>query len=390
MNLIDLRAALRGGVNHFTVNQPVSDPAESGPAEVGPVSNDTHTVPPDRSLGGRGRRLIRSLASPFLVQLRRQVSFGVDASLSAQVLQQVLSSQQVISAQLEMLKRGLDRVQYLSAAAVEFSSKGHQTGAVSLGAEVLAYSPFGWLLLPSEDLRLVAIMLETGGLPAPGTVAVIQALLEPNDLAIDVGAHVGAISIAMARSVGPHGRILAIEPTPRSATLLRRTCVLADLERTIQIEQCAIGAEDGTANLALGVTSAHNSLLPRGGATDSVEVQVRSLDSLLPAGSCPALVKIDAEGFELEVWRGMQRILREAPDTAVIVKFGPNDLKQSGLPIEAWFEALTTGGFTPWEIDEGSCTIRPLRSSRLQDVFSMNVLLSRDPPIRWPRLRIAI
>ena len=127
-----------------------------------------------------------------------------------------------------MLHLSVDKTQELSAIAVEYSSKLLQARAVPLGDEVLARSPFGWLLLPSEDLRLVAAMLETGGSLEPGTAAVVQALLEPNDLAIDVGANVGALSLAMARSVAPHGRVLAIEPTPRTAKLLRRTCALAE------------------------------------------------------------------------------------------------------------------------------------------------------------------
>jgi len=90
-------------------------------------------------------------------------------------------------------------------------------------------------------------------------------------LIFDVGANVGALSLAMARSVAPHGRVLAIEPTPRTAKLLRRTCALAGLEQIIQIEECAVGATDGTAMLAMGATCGHNSLLPLDRATISFE-----------------------------------------------------------------------------------------------------------------------
>jgi FkbM family methyltransferase len=295
-----------------------------------------------------------------------------------------------------MLNREVDgltlivkKSQELSALAAEYSSKLLHARSIPLGEEVLARSPFGWLLLPSEDLRLIQAMLETGGLLEPGTVAVTQALLEPDDFAVDVGANVGTLAIAMARSVAPRGRVLAIEPTPRTAKLLQRTCMLTSLEQIIQLEECAVGAKDGTAKLAIGVTSHHNSLLPLDEATNSVEVRVRPLDALVPAGSRPVLVKIDAEGFELEVWRGMQRLLRETPHLAVIVEFGPSHLLRSAVTIEDWFAALTAPGFTPWEIDEASGTIRPLRSSGLQDVFSMNLLLLRDQPSRWPRLRLA-
>jgi FkbM family methyltransferase len=431
----------------------VPDPAERAPAEVQPASNGLgippSAVPLYRRVGRRYLQLIRPLALPFLARLQGRVSLGIDASRSALVLRQVLSEQQAINAEqqasnaqlgtmadaiqmlkrtveglnlsvdklnlsvnaeqqannaqlvtmadtIQMLKRtveglnlSVDKTQELSTVAVEYSSKLLQTRAVPLGDEVLARSPFGWLLLPSEDLPLVGAMLESGGSLEPGTAAVAQALLEPDDLAIDVGANVGALSLAMARSVAPHGRVLAIEPTPRTAKLLRRTCALAGLEQIIQIEECAVGATNGTAMLAIGATCGHNSLLPLDKATDNIKVRVRPLDALLPSETRPALVKIDAEGFELEVWRGMERLLRETPNLAVIVEFGPSHLLRSGVTIEAWFEALTAPGFTPWEIDEASGTIRPLRSSGLQDVFSMNLLLLRDLPSRWPRLRIA-
>jgi hypothetical protein len=120
-----------------------------------------------------------------------------------------------------------------------------------------------------------------------------------------------------------------------------------------------------------------------------VEVLVRPLDALLASGDHPALLKIDAEGFELDIWRGMERLLRETSHLAIIVEFGPAHLLRSGVTIETWFETLIAPGFTPWEIDEVSGTIRPLRSSGLQDVFSINLLLLRDPPSRWPRLRVA-
>ena len=260
---------------------------------------------------------------------------------------------------------------------------------MALGDEVLARSPFGWLLLPAEDLRLVAAMLETGGVLEPGTVAVLQALLEPGNFAVDVGAHVGTLTLAMARSVGPTGHVLAIEPTPRSAALLRRTSVLASLDPVIKVEECAAGGAEGRANLAIGVTSGHNSLMPLSEATNSIEVRVRALDALLPAGPRPVLVKIDAEGAELEVWRGMKRLLDEAPDLAVIVEFGPSHLARSGVTIESWLKALTAPGFTPWEIDETTKSIRPLRSSGLAEIFSMNLLLLRRDPSRWSRLRLA-
>jgi hypothetical protein len=157
----------------------------------------------------------------------------------------------------------------------------------------------------------------------------------------------------------------------------------------VRIEECAAGAKDEKAVLSIGATSGHNSLLTLGKTTSTVEVEVRPLDAMLSGEPVPALVKIDAEGFELEVWRGMASFVREAPNLSVIVEFGPSHLQRSGVTIEAWLAALTAPGFVPWEIDEASGTIRPLRSHGLGDIVSMNVLFLRQPPSHWPRLRVA-
>ncbi len=112
--MIDLRAALRGGITHVAVNQIVPNPAEPGPAhvhdpdkrapaEVQPASNGLgippRAVPLYRRLGRRYLQLIRPLALPFLTRLQGRVSLGFDASFSAQVLRQVLSEQQAINAE---------------------------------------------------------------------------------------------------------------------------------------------------------------------------------------------------------------------------------------------------------------------------------------------------
>jgi FkbM family methyltransferase len=401
---------------------------------IAPTSTQFGSIPFSRRVGRRCLQLIRPLALPFLVRLKRWISLGVDESRSAQMMRealagqndmrmrldviannvrslsdavqelreqtapsvaQLLAEQRAGNTRLQALKQtadalniGVEKSRELAAVAAEYSSKLLQARALSLGDEVLTRSPFGWLLLPAEDVALIEVMLETGGVLEPGIVAVMQALLQPGDLVVDVGANVGMLTLAMARSVAPEGRVLAVEPTPRTAALLRRTCAFAGLDQMIQIEECAAGAKEGTAMLRIGRTSGHNSLMPLEKETGSVAVEVRSLDAMLPSGSVPALIKIDAEGSELDVWYGMARTVRDAPNMAIIVEFGPHHLRRSGVSIEAWIAALTAPGFTLWEIDDESQAIRPLRSSGLEEVSTINLLLLRDSPSRWPRLRV--
>ena len=152
--------------------------------------------------------------------------------------------------------------------------------------------------------------------------------------------------------------------------------------------ECAAGAEAGQARLALSGVAAENSLLPLEGACGTLQVEVRLLDDCVPPGEAVELVKIDAEGAELQVWRGMQRIIAENPRLAVIVEFGPLHLRRAGVSVREWLETLCAPGFTPWEIDEGTGVLRPLRDEGLEEVFSMNLLLLRFAPEECAGLRL--
>jgi FkbM family methyltransferase len=292
-------------------------------------------------------------------------------------------------AEITAMTQAGEKVAELASAAASGANELLQSRAVPIGAEVLTRTPFGWLLVPAEDTRLVAAMIETGGSLEPGTASVLGAILEPGDLAVDIGGHVGTLALAMARAVGPTGRVLVLEPTPRNADLLRRTAIMTSMEHVIQVEQAAAGAAEGRSTLFFGVTTGHNSLIPIGETPDSVEVDVKPLDALLPPDALPVLIKIDAEGAELEIWRGMSRLIADAPDLAVVVEFGPSHLARQGISIGEWLSTVTDPGFTAWEIEEETGLIRPLRRDGLGEIFSVNLLLLRTSPSRWPRLKVA-
>lgn len=139
----------------------------------------------------------------------------------------------------------------------------------------------------------------------------------PNPVALDVGANVGAV----ARSLVEAGyEVFAFEPFPSSFAALEREA--EQLSSRLHPFPCAIGAEDGTADLFLATdasgaakwdTSLFHSTVRHPMLRDldfssSVPVPVRSLASLTRAGQIPAeaaVLKIDTEGADLEVIKGV-------------------------------------------------------------------------------------
>jgi len=133
----------------------------------------------------------------------------------------------------------------------------------------------------------------------------ILALTRPGDHVLDLGANIGFHTLALARTVGPGGRVTAIEPQRYCFQLLCANVTLNQLPQ-VHCLRAAVGDEPGTCAVPLhDPTSRHNAGATEvshdaGPQTDSVPLI--TLDSLdLPR--CD-LIKVDTEGFEDRVMAG--------------------------------------------------------------------------------------
>ena len=138
----------------------------------------------------------------------------------------------------------------------------------------------------------------------PDAVAVIDALVNPGDTCIDIGANVGALTMALARRVGATGRVYAFEPGPLTYPRLARTVSLNPSIRDY-VEPLQLGVADRPGTLYWNEepgNPGNATLLESSGAP----VQVVTIDDYFAPRSLQRLrfVKIDVEGMEYEVLAG--------------------------------------------------------------------------------------
>jgi FkbM family methyltransferase len=154
----------------------------------------------------------------------------------------------------------------------------------------------------------------------------------------DIGADIGLFTTFFADRVGGHGTVVCFEPNPMSYERTLEHIRLNGMSNVTAIN-VAIGEEDGTLTIACGDQPGMGSadpgiraaLLASGHAVD-IDVPLAKIDSLIAERNLPSpdFVKIDVEGLELAVLRGMRETLSRSHPSLFIELHGVDqDAKQT-------------------------------------------------------------
>lgn len=157
--------------------------------------------------------------------------------------------------------------------------------------------------------------------------------LGPGDWALDVGANIGHYTARMSALVGPNGRVIAFEPVPETFELLAANVALQP-NRNVSLINAAASDSTGVVGMQIpkfdtGLDNYYMAhLSDDGGDVNIMTMPVDGLD--LP--HTVKFVKIDAEGHELPVLKGMRALLER--DRPVIV------LEDNSTELASYLEAL--------------------------------------------------
>jgi len=185
-----------------------------------------------------------------------------------------------------------------------------------------------------EPHRAAAVKAVYGNPPDFAEMMVWRQVLRPGDVFLDVGANVGGYSV-WAGELG--AEVIALEPAEDTYRLLADNVALNGFP--IRAIRAAAGAACGTARFTRG-NDALNRLDPDG----SAEVAVVTIDSLI-GERVAAGMKIDVEGFEIEVLRGCERALREQRIRLIQMEWNHESLPSVGTDRRPVAELLTSCGY---------------------------------------------
>jgi len=173
--------------------------------------------------------------------------------------------------------------------------------------------PYGWLILNAHDPTMISNIHEN---------LFELTLLSPfaQGMVIDVGANVGTHSLAFANTAK---RVYAIEPHPQTYLHLCAN-ILLNQQWNIEPINCAVGDEDGPQIISdIDATLPATPMGARVGA-GTTPIRMARLDSLNLNAD---FMKIDVEGYELEVLKGARHTLMRN-DLAVYIEIHHHELVQ--------------------------------------------------------------
>jgi FkbM family methyltransferase len=147
------------------------------------------------------------------------------------------------------------------------------------------------------------------------------------DVFIDIGAHIGKYALQVAKIVGEGGLVIAIEPSPENYHVLVRNVRLNDLRNTVAL-QIAAWEEKGQLQLFKSRYLTGQSL-KRNHGLGSITVKTVSTDDIVDELRIRRVdwIKVDVEGAEYEVMKGLERTLMRFRPVVITEVFDDNRLR---------------------------------------------------------------
>jgi FkbM family methyltransferase len=208
----------------------------------------------------------------------------------------------------------------------------------------------------------------------PAALRCVLDLLTPGAVLLDLGAHLGTVSMCAARR---GAKVVAVESSPRNARCLRESIAANGLD--ITLAPVAVAATRGRVHFREDG--------PFGQVTDdpaAVEVDALSVPEILARAGCAHVdvVKIDVEGHELTVLDGMRDLLARDDSPAVVIEGNGFTLANAGLMPRDLLVRLHSHRLHTWRIGDGHLT--PATPEQLQPETVTDYLATRaEPP--WPQ-----
>jgi FkbM family methyltransferase len=215
-------------------------------------------------------------------------------------------------------------------------------------------------------------VLVISGIWEPQVTALFQRILSAGDVCVDIGANAGYFTLLASRLVGPRGHIYAFEPAPKNYAQLTANLKLNEVSNVTALNVAAGAAEADGLLEDRSPGQAMRSMIRHGsvdvGSPSATAVPVRPVASVLESADRGRLrlVKVDVEGYEAEVLRGLEPVFEAGARPDVIVEVHAGRVDDAALVVAALCERYALKAYRLVEddaLERAAPRLRPVKIS---------------------------
>lgn len=216
--------------------------------------------------------------------------------------------------------------------------------------EVIIKTLYGFPLYvnPSVDKGIEKKLYLTGTYEK-GLLKILGQILKKGDIVVDAGANIGLISIFAAQRVGTSGLVLAFEPHPETVSILKRNILMNKLNQ-VRVFSVGLGSRNYKSKIYsnLHINRGASSMVSFQNDSVAYDIDVMVIDEVMEANNIDRvnLLKVDVEGYEMEVLKGAEKLLSSDNGPILVVECS-NTRQNFNYSTEDLFRFLThTHGYS--------------------------------------------
>jgi FkbM family methyltransferase len=242
------------------------------------------------------------------------------------------------------------------------------------------------IIVDSQDISLSPHIILSGLWEIELTNVFMQNIKE-NMCVIDIGANIGYYTLIAASKVGIGGKVYSFEANPHCCEILFQNIAINGFGNIVSLIDKAVIDKSGKIMFHrlkkfLGGSSVHKfseeTLRELHDEYETLEVEAISLDEYFTDNNLIVdLIKIDAEGSEPLIFRGMNKIVMNNPQIKIICEFSPRILSGSGINPISFLEEIVNYGFKLRIIDLNSSLVNISSEELLKASSHYNLFLTR-------------
>jgi len=208
------------------------------------------------------------------------------------------------------------------------------------------------ILLRNPRKSIIGRSIFSTGLWEPEVTQFISSKVRQGMTVFDIGADIGYYSLLLAKLVGPTGLVFSFEPIPKAKWYLDKNIEMNGLDNVRSFD-FALFDEPGVACLEAPLTLSKINLSKKKLSGKDIQVEMKVFDEWKAKGELNRvdLVKLDVEGAELNVLRGMKATLQNQKP-AILVEVHSQELKSFGFSPSDLIEFLSEFGYQIDPVDK--------------------------------------